>query len=123
MCWPGATSLPGRDDGIDVAVAEVADPDEAAAAGRRRERHRPSFDREDTVRSSRRRAAFRPVVANGDVDAVVVDRPALGIRPRVEEGSANRVLPVLRPDGPAPEGVVVDLRNLELPRRRHALAL
>jgi hypothetical protein len=37
------------------------------------------------VRPAPRRAALGPVVADGHVDAFVIDRPTLSIRPRIEE--------------------------------------
>ena len=91
----GHDGLARLDDGVDVPVPEVAGVNGAADAARSREEDGPALDREDPVRAPRRRAALRPVVADGDVDAVVVDRAALRIRPRVEERAANRVLPLL----------------------------
>jgi hypothetical protein len=69
----------------------------------------PAFDRVDAVRPAGRCAALGPVVADGDVDAGVVDGTELRVRPRIEEGAADRVLAVVRPDRPAAKRVVVAL--------------
>jgi hypothetical protein len=66
--------LPRLHQRVDVAIAEVADPCEAARAARCRQEHRPALDRVHAVRSSRRRSPFRSVISHRDVDPVVVDR-------------------------------------------------
>ena len=113
---PRDDGLPGRDHRVDVPVPEVPGVHESPLALGRREVHGAALDREDPVRALRRRARLGPVVAHRDVDSVVVDRALVRIGARVEERPANRMLAALRPDGPAPERVVVDLREVELPR-------
>ncbi len=108
--------LAGRDDGIDVPVAEVADAREAPPARRCREVHGPALDREHAMRAVRRMPGLGTVVPDGDVDAVVVDRAELRIRSRIEERAADRMLPVVRAHRPPAPGVVVPLDEVELPR-------
>ena len=106
--------LTGDDHRVDVAVPEVADVREAAHAARRREEHRPALDREHAVRAPGRRAGRRPVVADGDVHTLVIDRTSAGIRPGVEKRASDGMLPIPRAHGPAAERVVVGLLQLEL---------
>ena len=120
--------LTGRDDvadpdeRVDVLVAEVAGVDEPAGAARSRRGDAAALDRVHPVCPAGRRAATPDVVANADVDAVVVDRAAARVGPRVEKRATDRVLPVQRQDRPAAPVVVVRLAHLELTRdtRRHA---
>ena len=102
-----------------MSVSEVSDAGEAARSTGRREEDGPALDRIDPVGSPRRRSAFRAVVAHRDIDPVVIDRAALRIGSWVEERSADRMLAPVRSDGPAAPGVVVDLRDVQLPRNRH----
>ena len=106
---PGAHPVAALDARIDVPVAEVADADGAADAGRGRRVDDAALDREDAVRPAAGSALIRPVVADGDVDAGVVDRAERRIRPRVEERPAHRMLLMLGRDRPATEVVVVAL--------------
>ena len=102
---PGPDGLTLRDDGVDVAVAEMAEPDDRLAGScvARDPPDLAALERVDTVRPAGRRAPSGPVVAHGDVDAVVV----VLLRPRIEERAANRMLAVSRRDRPAPVVVVV----------------
>ena len=108
--------LASRDDRIDVAVAEMGGVHEPAGASRGRKQHGAALDGKDTVRPVRGRARLRAVILHRDVHPIVVDRALVGVRTRVEERSANRVLPILRPDRPPAERVVVHLDEVELPR-------
>ena len=112
---PGAHALAGGHQRVDMPVAEVADADVAADAMWCCLLDDAAFDRVDPMRATLGRAPFGPVVADRDVDAGVVDGAERGVWPRVEEGAADRVLPVVRSHGPAAEGVVVALLD-----RRHA---
>ncbi len=107
--------LAGLHDRVDVPVSEVPDSREATRATRGREEHGPAFDREDPMGAADRRSSFGPIVAHRDVDPVVVDRAEVGVGPRIQERAANRMLSVERLDRPASPGVVVDLRDIQLP--------
>ena len=106
-----------RANGVDVAVAPGADAHRPVVAldlvDVRRDRDGAARDGVDAVRSVRRMAPLGSVVAYGDVDAVVEDRPE--VRPaRIEEAAADRVLLVQGPERPA----VPDRRRVGRGRRR-----
>ena len=117
-----APLISGPDDRVDMSVSEVPDAREATRTTGRCEEDGPALDRIDLVGSPRRRSAFRAVVAHRDIDPVVIDRAALRIG-SVEERSADRMLAPVRSHGPAAPGVVVDLRDVQLPRYRHPSGL
>jgi hypothetical protein len=102
------------DECIHVLVPEMPAIDESSDALRRRTKDLSTLDRVDAVRSPGRGARLGTVVADGDVDPVVVDRPEIGVRPRVQEGTTDRVRLVDRCDRPSPVVVVVRLGDVEL---------
>ena len=106
---PGAHPVAALDARVDVPVAEVADADAAADAGRARGLDHAALDREDAVRPAGGSALLGPVVPDGDVDAGVVDGAERRVGPRVEERAADRMLLVLGRHRPAAEVVVVAL--------------
>ena len=112
---PGSHALAGGDQRVHVPVAEMADANVATDAARGCLLDDAALDRVDPMGAALGRAAFGPVIADRDVDAGVVDGPERRVGPRVEEGAADRVLPVVRSHGPPAEGVVVALLE-----RRHA---
>ena len=101
-------------DRIDVPVAKVTDAGEAARTRRCRQEHRSTFDCVDAVGSPGGGTSLGSVVADGDVDSVVVDRTTLGVRPRIEKRASNRMLAVEGSHGPPAPRVVVDLLDIEL---------
>jgi hypothetical protein len=111
----GTNRVAGVDERFDVAVAEMPDAGEPTDATGRRLVHAATLDRVHTMSPSGRRAALRPVVADADVESVVIDGAALRVGPRIEEGAADRVRPVVGADRPAAPVVVVRLRRLQLP--------
>ena len=67
-----------RDDRIDVSVPEVAEPDDALLPRPEAAERLPDpapLDRVHAMRTARRSARFGPVVADRDVDAVVISEP------------------------------------------------
>jgi hypothetical protein len=110
------------DERIDVLVAEVPDVDEPADSVWGGADDLAALDRVHAVGSPGRCARLGAVVAHGDVDPVVVDRPQFGVGPRVHEGAADRVRLVHGRDRPAAVVVVVRLVDVQLARHgRHAL--
>ena len=95
--------LPRRHDGRYVPIVEVADRHATRAADvvTRGSKHVARFatlHRVDLVAEPSRCLWLRPVVVDADVDAEVVAAAACPIRAaRVEERSADRMLPVQRP--------------------------
>jgi hypothetical protein len=87
----GTNRLPRLDERVDVAIPEMADAREPADTMGGRLVHAATFDRVDAMRPARRRALLRAVVAHGHVNALVVDRSAATVWPRIEEGAADRV--------------------------------
>ena len=102
--------LTRQDERVDVAVPEVADVGVAAHAVRRGEEHGPALDCVHAMCPPGRRPTLRPVVADGDVHALVVNGAALGVWTGVEKRAPDRVLSVARADRPAAVRVVVRLR-------------
>ena len=98
---------------VDVFVAEVSDVDESPYTVGRCAGDLASLDCVHAMCTARWRTAVGPIVADGDVDAVVEDGAKLVMRARVQEGAADRMLPVERQDRPAPPLVVVALSGLE----------
>ena len=106
----GGDGLARRHERLDVPVPEVASVHEAANATRGREEDRPALDRIDAVCAPGRRARFGCVVTHRDIDPVVIDGALLRIRARVEKGTPDRMLLVVRPHRPAAPFVVIGLR-------------
>jgi hypothetical protein len=98
---PGDDALSRPDGRIHVAVAEVTEVNVPANPGWSRLRHDAPFDRVDPVRPAAGGAALRLIVADGDIDALVIDRAVLVVRARVEKRAPDRMLPANRSDRPA----------------------
>jgi len=115
----------GLDERVDVPVAEMSDPGKAADAAWSRLVNKATFDREDPMRSTRRSAAFRPIITYRDVHPAVVDGADLPVRPRIQERAAHGMLPRERQDRPAAPSVVVALKRLQPTRDplRHRLSI
>ena len=111
----GLDDVARPDEHVDVLVAEVRDVDEPARAGSRRPEDATALDRVHAMRAPGRRAAPGDVVADGDVDAVVVDAALLVVGAWVEERPADRVLTVEGADGPPPPLVVIGPRAGAVP--------
>jgi hypothetical protein len=106
---PGSHALAGGYQGVHVPIAEVAEAHIAADSAWRCLLDDAAFDRVNAMGAPRGGGPFGSVVAYRDVDAGVEDGPERGVRARVKERAADRVLPVLRSHGPAAKGVVVTL--------------
>ncbi len=105
--------LAGLDERVDMAVTEMPDAGEPADAAGCRLVYAAPLDRVDAMRPPGRRAPLRPVVAHRHVDALVVDRAAPAVGPRIEERAADRMLPLERQHRPAAPRVVVALERLK----------
>ena len=117
---PGSIEVPDLDECVDVLVTEVPDVDEPPDSVWSGAANLAPFDRVHAVSPPWRGARLGIVVAHGDVDAVVVYRPQLGIRAEVHEGAADRMRLVHRGNRPAAVVVVVRLVDVQLARNgRH----
>jgi hypothetical protein len=79
--------------------------------------HDAPLDRVDPLRPAAGGAALRLIVADGDIDALVIDRALLVVRARVEKRAPNRMLPADGSDRPAQVSVTVSLRDRKFARR------
>jgi hypothetical protein len=70
---------------VDVLVAEMPDVDQAANTGPGRGGDAPALDRVHAMRPSTRRVVLRNIVADGNVEAIVINRSQRGVRPGIEE--------------------------------------
>src|SRR5215211_9161052 len=96
-----------------MAVTEVPDAGEPANATGCRLVHAAPLDRVDAMRPPGRRALLRAIIAHRHVNALMENRAAATVGPRVEEGAANWVLPLERQHRPAAPAIVVALERLK----------
>src|SRR5918995_5586593 len=75
--------------------------------------HTATLDRVHAVCPPRRRALLRAVIAYRYVDALMEDRAAAAIGPRIEERPPDWMLPFKRQHGPSAPRVVVALERLK----------